>query len=132
MWRLSANSGDWNGTLTNSLLADIGLIATFGEDANGEVYLAGFSNGIIYRLQDDAPAPVLSISKTAPSGVTAGTPFTYTLTVSNSGNMAATNLVISDTVPAGANYGGGGTLNGAVVTWNVPHLVVFFSAHIDD
>lgn len=122
VWGLSANSGDWNGALTNNKLADIGLIATFGEDANGEVYVAGYSNGIIYRIQDDAPAPILSISKTAPASVTSGEPFTYTLTISNSGSAAATNLVISDTLPAGANYVSGGTLNGDVVTWAVPNL----------
>ncbi len=122
VWSLASTNSDWSSGLTNSLIADIGQIATFGEDANGEVYLAGFSDGIVYRIQDDTPAPILSLNKTAPAGVASGEPFTYTLSVSNNGNAAATNLVISDTLPANANYVSGGTLNSNTVTWNVPNL----------
>jgi uncharacterized repeat protein (TIGR01451 family) len=124
VWSLTAVGGNWNGTLTNNSLAGgIGQIATFGEDANGEVYLGTFSStGLIYRIQDDVPAPVLSISKTAPLGVASGEPFSYTLTVSNHGNAPATSLVISDTLPVNANYVNGGSLNGNTVTWNVPNL----------
>jgi uncharacterized repeat protein (TIGR01451 family) len=124
VWSLTANSGNWSGALTNNSLAGgIGPIATFGEDANGEVYLATFSStGHVYRLQDDAPAPILSITKSAPPGIASGDPFTYTLTISNSGDTAANGLVISDTLPANANYVSGGSLNGDVVTWNIPNL----------
>lgn len=123
VWSLASTSSDWSSGLTNNLIADIGSIATFGEDANGEVYLGTFSSaGVIYRIQDDTPAPILNISKTAPLGVAAGEPFTYTLTVSNSGNAAATNLVISDTLPTNASYVNGGSLNGNVISWNIPNL----------
>ena len=43
VWSLTASGGNWNGALTNELLVDTGRIATFGEDANGEIYLATFS-----------------------------------------------------------------------------------------
>jgi uncharacterized repeat protein (TIGR01451 family) len=58
------------------------------------------------------PDPDLSISKVAPATAVAGQPFTYTLTIANSGAMTATNLLVRDTLPTGATYLGGGTLGG--------------------
>jgi uncharacterized repeat protein (TIGR01451 family) len=66
--------------------------------------------------------PILSISKSGPISVTAGSPISYTLTVTNSGGLIATNLVITDAIPAGASYIGGGTKIGSVVSWTVPSL----------
>lgn len=66
--------------------------------------------------------PSLAISKTAPAVVAAGQSVTYTLTVTNSGSFTATNLLITDTIPAGAHYISGGTQNGNLVEWNVPEI----------
>lgn len=68
------------------------------------------------------PIPILSIGKTASAVVAAGQSLTYTLTVTNSGSVTATNLLITDTIPAGASYIAGGTQNGNLVQWNVPEL----------
>lgn len=64
----------------------------------------------------------LTINKNAPAATVAGQPITYTLTVSNSGSLTATNLIISDTVPTNATYVSGGTQIGNVVTWSVSSL----------
>src|SRR5438876_453117 len=46
-------------------------------------------------------APVLNISKAdAPDPVVAGANITYTISYSNTGNMNATGVVITDTIPA--------------------------------
>jgi uncharacterized repeat protein (TIGR01451 family) len=66
--------------------------------------------------------PYLTIRKSGPYSVTAGYPITYTLTVTNSGSGAASNLVITDTIPANAYYVSGGTLVGNVVSWSVASL----------
>ncbi|MCA9970556.1 MAG: PQQ-dependent sugar dehydrogenase [Anaerolineales bacterium] len=66
--------------------------------------------------------PVLAISKTAPAAVLPGIPFTYTLTVHNSGAITATNLLITDALPAGATYVSGGTLANGEVSWQVGTL----------
>jgi uncharacterized repeat protein (TIGR01451 family) len=65
------------------------------------------------------PPPSLTISKSGPATAIAGQPISYTLTVMNSGGLPATNLVIGDTVPAGASYVSGGSESGGVVTWPV-------------
>jgi uncharacterized repeat protein (TIGR01451 family) len=69
-----------------------------------------------------AHLPALEIGK-ATSAAIAGAPFTYTLAVTNTDRVAdATAVVITDALPAGANYldCGGGTCaeSGGVVTWS--------------
>lgn len=66
--------------------------------------------------------PDLSLTKTAPAVALAGDSIEYTLTVTNSGATAANNITVSDTLPSGATYLGGGNLNGDTVTWTIPNL----------
>jgi uncharacterized repeat protein (TIGR01451 family) len=46
----------------------------------------------------------LSVLKTGPSTVTAGTNITYTITVLNAGPSAADKVVLMDVVPTGTNF----------------------------
>jgi uncharacterized repeat protein (TIGR01451 family) len=51
------------------------------------------------------PLPAdLSITKTGPATAAPGSQFTYTITVANSGPNSATNVVVSDTLPAGVSF----------------------------
>ncbi|MDM8529407.1 choice-of-anchor Q domain-containing protein [Anaerolineales bacterium HSG24] len=61
--------------------------------------------------------PSLTIDKIAPSRANIDAPITYTLTVRNDGKGDAINVVISDTIPAGATHvtGSGGTQVGNVI-----------------
>jgi uncharacterized repeat protein (TIGR01451 family) len=105
-------------------LGDFGIVA-FGEDVDGELYVANISQGVLYQVQETSTVPYLSIDKQAPrTFAVAGEPITYTLTVANSGNVPASGLVVTDRIPAGATYlpGSGGTRVGAVVSWTVPSL----------
>lgn len=66
--------------------------------------------------------PDLTISKSGPGIVIVGYPITYTLTVTNSGSGAASNLVVTDTIPANAYYVSGGVQVGNVVSWSYASL----------
>lgn len=69
--------------------------------------------------------PDLSLGLVAPAVALPGNPITYTITISNSGALTATNIIVSDVVPPGAIYSGGGTLDGNVVSWAIPVLPGF-------
>src|SRR6185295_17966878 len=70
-------------------------------------------------------SPDLLTTKTGPQGpntVIAGQNFTYTITVENRGAVAATNVVITDPLPAGVTFvsaTNGATENAGTVTKNV-------------
>lgn len=67
--------------------------------------------------------PILSITKSGPATARPGELITYTLTIINNGITDATGVVITDTMPTGATYIGGGTLMpGGIVSWMVPSL----------
>lgn len=73
-------------------------------------------------LNSDA-TPYLSINKTAPTTAYAGSPIRFTLQITNTGNISATNVIVTDTLPTGATYVSGGTLGANnIVTWEVPSL----------
>ncbi|MCO5199191.1 MAG: DUF11 domain-containing protein [Anaerolineae bacterium] len=66
--------------------------------------------------------PALTVSKTGPALVLAGDLIEYSLTIENNGTLTATNVLVSDTVPAGATYVSGGSEDGGVVTWMLSSL----------
>lgn len=120
IWGLSQSSGSWSSTLWQNAGSNV---TTFGEDACGNVYVNGGST--IYRLVDDATPlvyPELSIRKAGPVVALPGVPFTYTLTVHNHSAVPAANLMITDTLPVGAAYVSGGTLENGLVTWTAVQL----------
>ncbi len=69
-------------------------------------------------------SPSLQIAKSGSTTAQLGDSITYTLTITNSGTATATNLVITDAIPAGASYISGGTQVGSVVSWTVASLPV--------
>jgi uncharacterized repeat protein (TIGR01451 family) len=66
--------------------------------------------------------PIFSISKsTFPDPPGSNREMTYTLSVLNKGSLA-TNLVVTDQLPAGVTYRRGGTFLNGVVSWQLPSL----------
>jgi uncharacterized repeat protein (TIGR01451 family)/fimbrial isopeptide formation D2 family protein len=70
-----------------------------------------------------APNADLVVTKSQPSPATVnpGGTITYTVTVTNNGPATATNVVVTDTLPAGTTFtsaSNGGTQAAGVVTWN--------------
>lgn len=67
-------------------------------------------------------APGLTISKSAPATVGAGSLLTYTISYRNTGTANATNVVIHDSLPAGTTFvsaGDGGMLANGSVVFNI-------------
>jgi uncharacterized repeat protein (TIGR01451 family) len=82
------------------------------------------------------PAPALQAdvrtTQTGPTNVLAGANYTCTITVTNAGPAGATNIVLTDTLPAGAaffNASGGGSSNNGVVTWPAFNLANSYSTN---
>jgi uncharacterized repeat protein (TIGR01451 family) len=72
----------------------------------------------------EVASPSLTLTKTVdnPGPVLPGAVLTYTVTVTNSGTVAATGVTIVDVVPANTTFAGasaGGTHAAGVVTWNL-------------
>jgi uncharacterized repeat protein (TIGR01451 family)/gliding motility-associated-like protein len=69
----------------------------------------------------DNSSPILEIEKIpSTTSLNAGEEFSYTITVRNSGNASATNVVVTDDLPEGTTFvatGNGGTHNSGIVTW---------------
>jgi uncharacterized repeat protein (TIGR01451 family) len=68
-----------------------------------------------------AQSPLLSIQANAPLAH-AGDPMTITLLVRNTGSVAASDLLITNTLPLGASYLSGGARMGDVLSWTVSSL----------
>ena len=71
-------------------------------------------------LQADLTSAVIS-----PATVPAKLNFTNTVSVTNLGPQTASNVVVSDTLPAGLTFvsaSGGGVSNNGIVTWTIPSL----------
>ena len=69
--------------------------------------------------------PDVGIVKTGPANVYAGTNYTYTITVTNSGLGTASNVVSSDILPTNVTFisaSSGGTNNAGVVSWVLTSL----------
>ena len=63
----------------------------------------GDGNNSITNIVSVVQGTDVLTTKTGPSGVLAGTNFTYTLTVTNRGTITASNVIVSDLLPSGFN-----------------------------
>lgn len=115
-------NGDYH-LAANSLAIDQGVDAGITTDFEGDSRPQG--DGFDIGADERLISPVLAISKTGPATAKSGDPILYTLTVANSGEGAASNLFITDKLPAGATFieaQDGGQLVGDEVHWNVANL----------
>jgi uncharacterized repeat protein (TIGR01451 family) len=98
--------------------------ATAGEQVVGvqAEHCGGFAANAASVAVSSGPGIDLAVHLAAPAVAEATAPIVYTLTVANNGAATANDVNLSATLPAGATYVSGGTLDGSVVRWNVPSL----------
>ena len=127
---LAANVVTWPAipSLANSGTASFTLVLSYPA-AGGYTNVAAVSSAtadpVTANNRDPAtttvgPAADLITTKSGPATVSAGANATYTVTTVNNGPSSAVNVVVTDTLPAGATFvsaTGGGTRSGNVVTW---------------
>ena len=107
-------TGNWNGlTLTSGQTASLSITGKVASDATGTLankVVLTVPPGIIDPVITNNEAtdnsaiiarPVLAITKSGASGLTAGSTVSYTLKIVNTGSSDAINASINDAVPAG-------------------------------
>ena len=97
-------------------------------DGDLDAFVGNFRQADRVWLNQNPPS--LTIGKTGPIAAMVGDLITYTLTVTNDGQLPATNLAITDSIPAGANYVSGGTRVNNVVSWTAASLAVSSSTSV--
>jgi uncharacterized repeat protein (TIGR01451 family) len=118
----------WNDILVTARVADTAQggdvltnTAAIASDDAGDVEPYYDNNTSAYALT--VLNPVFRVDKVYQSSRVAGTPVTYTLTVTNTGNDAGTNARLIDWLPDWVTYGGGGDGYGAgLITWTIPSV----------
>jgi uncharacterized repeat protein (TIGR01451 family) len=97
---LSASDGDSQGRFSVRETLQAGWTNT--TPLCREVTVVGLENLAIFGNQQLQPN--LAITKTGAATVDANSNITWTITVSNTGNVAATNVKVTDTLPAGFTF----------------------------
>lgn len=79
------------------------------------------TNVVTHRI---ASLPAFSLTKQGVGSPWAvmGAPFTYTITITNTGGTTGTNVTVVDTVPAGSQHVSGGVESGNTVTWVISEI----------
>ena len=105
IWAMQKTVDAWSAP---ALLLDTPYaISSFGEDEDGEVYIADYYGGTIRLLADAlGPAPNLSTSKKTASAYSAnvGETLVYTVTLVNTGGLSLSSVSLMDTLPSGLSY----------------------------
>lgn len=125
VWQLGAVTPGENGTVSVSVTVN----ALGGTSITNSGYSISSGtqtvNGAVITTLVIAPAPPppLIVSMTAaPQPVMTGAVLTYQISITNPSDTAATNVVVTDALPAGTSFvsaTGGGTASDTAVQWNL-------------
>ena len=99
------------GSLTGNITVNVTGDTAFEANETFFVNLTGATGGTIADnqgqgtiLNDDGPVADVAVTKTGPTAARPNTPIVYTITVSNAGPQTASNVVVTDTIPAGTTF----------------------------
>lgn len=129
--------------VAGSIRSTQGISSTSGSNAGDMIswqlgtISGGTSGQVSYRarrLVAPTPAvpPALTIDIEAPTAVSQGSQVTYNFTVANHAPATLSNLVITNTLPVGANYvsGANGAPVNRIVRWSLPTLAADSTATV--
>ena len=120
VWSTINNNGTWELTSHGGLYeGSPALLSSFGVDAREELFALRFDSGSMYQIIDEYG---FDIQMEAPSTIDSGVNIEYTIAITNTGSMTATDVVVESDVPAQTNYVSGGSLSGNKVSWTIPSL----------
>jgi uncharacterized repeat protein (TIGR01451 family) len=104
---LTFDPGEMVQTITIAVVDD----AAFEDDETFFVNLSNESGGFLADNQGvgtivngDGEVADLTVEKTGPESVEVGQPINYLITVTNAGPEAATNVIVTDTIPSGTTF----------------------------
>ena len=116
-----------SGTVTVTLVAAPSVTSTSGTVISNQAFINSepiitSTNIITHQIINN---PVLTLTKQVTSGNVVGAPFTYTITITNTGQGAVSNAVVTDVVPSEADYITGGTFisSADTVSWTIPTIL---------
>lgn len=135
---LTINPGFLTGTITVDVLGEVAFEPneTFFVDlTNPASATIADPQGVGTITNDDGPIADLSIAKTGTPGVRPGGLIQYTITVSNAGPQSASDVVVTDVLPAGTTFvsataSQGSCAGTSIVTCNLGALAAGGSATI--
>jgi uncharacterized repeat protein (TIGR01451 family) len=105
---------DEAGTITND---------TYRVTGSDQGITSASGPAVSFTVTAPGQPPAFQVTKTYETTGLTGDVVTYTLSVKNVGGVAATNVVLSDTLPVGLTYGGGGdAFDGTDVTWTIASI----------
>ena len=120
--------GNWD-TNARHTVTDVASDAAIATDAAGKVHLAyidSVTNDIKYVTDAVAQGADVKVSQSHPAAaITISQQVEYTVTVTNLGADAATNVVLTDTLPAGSTFisaTNGSPIDPGQVCWNIGGL----------
>lgn len=133
-WTVGALANAASATCTINVIANTaGMISNTASVAGTSTDPTPGNNSATADVTAGAQSADVSLTKTAQggAGLNIGSPFTFTLTVSNAGPGAAAGVVVTDTLPASVNYVGnncGAAYVAPTLTWTVGALANAASA----
>lgn len=132
---LLTNGGSSNFTLTVTAPSDAATLTNLVSSTSTTTDLiatnnngTGTNGSVITTV---TPIADVFASKSGPSTVSATSNVVYTITITNAGPSAASNIVVSDVLPVNTVFvsaTGGGTSNNGVVTW--PNITVLTNLEV--
>lgn len=125
-----ANAVAWTGDIAPNTSLNLGytvVVNTGLADGTDITNTAFITVGMAGKTTDAVTTtiynPAFELTKQTEGTLVVGAPFTYNIVVTNSSTQAdGTDVVVNDTLPAGAGYVSGGTLQDSVVSWTIPTI----------